>query len=185
MCSASPGCASRRPGAVFALWRRPWREFARLDRQGRRTLVAWGLVLAVMNCCFYLSIARLPLGPVAAIEFLPVIALAAAGARTVRNGLALALAVTGVYLLTDVRFEGEPVGIAFAFANAVLFALYIVLGHRVAQRGPVSGIDGLAASMLAATVAVTPIGCPSPKPHPPRLTTADGLTRGPRGTRRV
>jgi len=145
-------------GAVFALWRRPWREFARLDRQGRRTLVAWGLVLAVMNCCFYLSIARLPLGPVAAIEFLPVIALAAAGARTVRNGLALAVAATGVYLLTDVRFEGEPLGIAFAFANAVLFALYIVLGHRVAQRGPVSGIDGLAASMLAATVAVTPIG---------------------------
>ena len=145
-------------GAVFALWRRPWREFARLDRQGRRTLVAWGLVLAVMNCCFYLAIARLPLGTVAAIEFLPVIALAAAGARTVRNGLALALAVTGVYLLTDVRFEGEPLGIAFTFANAVLFALYIVLGHRVAQRGPVSGIDGLAASMLAATVAVTPIG---------------------------
>ena len=145
-------------GAVFALWRRPWREFARLDRQGRRILVAWGLVLAVMNCCFYLSIARLPLGPVAAIEFLPVIALAAAGARTVRNGLALAVAATGVYLLTDVRFEGEPLGIAFAFANAVLFALYIVLGHRVAQRGPVSGIDGLAASMLAATVAVTPIG---------------------------
>jgi inner membrane transporter RhtA len=145
-------------GAVFALWRRPWRAFARLDCQGRRTLVAWGLVLAVMNCCFYLSIARLPLGTVAAIEFLPVIALAAAGARTVRNALALALTASGVYLLTDVRFEGEPVGIAFAFVNAVLFALYIVLGHRVAQHGPASGIDGLAASMLVATVAVTPIG---------------------------
>src|SRR5262249_19784262 len=78
--------------------------------------------------------------------------------RTVRNGLALALAATGVYLLTDVRFEGEPVGIAFAFANAVLFALYIVLGHRLAQHGPESGIVGLAASMLVATVAVTPIG---------------------------
>jgi inner membrane transporter RhtA len=144
--------------AVFALWRRPWRAFARLDRQGRHTLVAWGVVLAIMNCCFYVSIDRLPLGTVAAIEFLPVIVLAAAAARTARNALALALAVAGVYLLTDVRLEGEPVGVAFAFANAVLFALYIVLGHRVAQRGQAGGIDGLAASMLVAAAVVTPVG---------------------------
>src|SRR5215218_6375470 len=87
---------------VFALWRRPWRAFAALDREGRRLLLAWGAVLAVMNACFYVAIARLPLGTVAAIEFLPVIALAALGARTPRNAAALALAVPGVYLLTDV-----------------------------------------------------------------------------------
>jgi inner membrane transporter RhtA len=39
-----------------------------------------------MNACFYLAIARLPLGTVAAIEFLPVIALAAFGVRTGRSG---------------------------------------------------------------------------------------------------
>ena len=118
---------------VFALWRRPWRAYARMSASARRTVIAWGAVLAVMNACFYLAIDRLPLGTVAAIEFLPVIALAALGARTPRNGLALALAVTGVYLLTDVRLEGEPLGVALALANAVLFALYIVLGHRVAR----------------------------------------------------
>jgi inner membrane transporter RhtA len=144
--------------AVFALWRRPWRAFARLDRASRRTLLAWGAVLAVMNACFYLAIDRLPLGTVAAIEFLPVIALAALGARTPRNGVALLLAVAGVYLLTDVRLEAEPLGVALAAANAVLFAVYIVLGHRVAQGGAASGIDGLAASMLIALVVVTPIG---------------------------
>jgi inner membrane transporter RhtA len=143
--------------AVFALWRRPWRPFARLDARGRRTLVAWGGVLAVMNACFYLAIDRLPLGTVAAIEFLPVIALAALGTRTLRNAAALALAVGGVYLLTDVRLEGEPVGVALALANALLFALYIVLGHRVAQGDGIGGIDGLAASMLVALVVVTPI----------------------------
>ena len=142
--------------AVFALWRRPWRPFARLDGRGRRTLLAWGGVLAVMNACFYLAIDRLPLGTVAAIEFLPVIALAALGTRTPRNAAALALAVGGVYLLTDVRLEGEPLGVALALANALLFALYIVLGHRVAQ-GDGIGIDGLAASMLVALVVVTPI----------------------------
>jgi inner membrane transporter RhtA len=144
--------------AVFALWRRPWQAFARLDREARRTLAAWGAVLAVMNACFYLAIDRLPLGTVAAIEFLPVVALAALGARTPRNGAALALAVGGVFLLTDVQLEGEPLGVALALLNAVLFAAYVVLGHRVAQRGGAAGIDGLGAAMLVALVVVTPIG---------------------------
>jgi inner membrane transporter RhtA len=143
---------------VFALWRRPWRVLRSLDADGRRTLAAWGAVLAFMNCCFYEAISRLPLGTVAAIEFLPVIALAALGARTPRNAGALALAVPGVYLLTDVQLAGEPLGVALAFANAGLFALYIVLGHRVAQRGPGGGVDGLAAAMLIALVVVTPLG---------------------------
>jgi inner membrane transporter RhtA len=142
---------------VLGLWRRPWRTFGALDRSGRRLLLGWGAVLALMNCCFYLAIDRLPLGTVAAIEFLPVIALAALGTRTARNGLAIALAVPGVYLLCDVRLAGEPLGVALAFANAVLFALYIVLAHRVARHGAVSGLDGLAASMLVAAVVVTPL----------------------------
>ena len=144
--------------AVFALWRRPWRLVGRMDRRSRWTFVAWGTVLAVMNACFYLAIDRLPLGTVAAIEFLPVVALAVLGARSGRNVAALALAVGGVYLLTDVRLDGEPLGVALALANALLFAAYIVLGHRVAQGQQVSGIDGLAASMLIALVVVTPIG---------------------------
>jgi inner membrane transporter RhtA len=145
-------------GAVFAVWRRPWRRIRGLRAGTWRLVLAFGLVLAAMNACFYLAIDRLPLGTVAAIEFLPVIALAALGARTARNGLALALAVAGVYLLTDVRLEGESVGVAFAFANAGLFALYIVLAHRVARSPNAGRIDGLAAAMLAATVAITPVG---------------------------
>jgi inner membrane transporter RhtA len=143
---------------IFAIWRRPWRAFARLDSEGRRLLVQWGAVLAVMNACFYEAIDKLPLGTVAAIEFLPVIALAALGARTPRNATALALAVPGVYLLTDVQLAGEPLGVAFAAANAALFALYIALAHRVARHEAIAGIDGLAAAMLLALVVVTPIG---------------------------
>src|SRR5829696_1437093 len=112
---------------VLCAWRRPWRLLH------GRTLLALGAVLAVMNCCFYLAIDRLALGTVAAIEFLPVIALAAAGARTRRNAAALALAVAGVYALTGVRLGGEPLGFVLAFANAGLFALYIVLSHRVSR----------------------------------------------------
>jgi len=143
--------------AIFAIWRRPWRTLRGLDRSGRLLLAGWGATLATMNACFYTAIDRLPLGTVAAIEFLPVIALAALGARTVRNALALALAVGGVYLLTDVQLAVEPVGIAFAFANAILFALYIVLADRVAKHPAVGGIDGLAAAMLLALVCITPV----------------------------
>ncbi len=142
---------------IFALWRRPWRAFAGLDREGRRILVAWGAVLAGMNCCFYVAIDRLPLGTVAAIEFLPVIVLAALGARTPRNAVALLLAVPGVYLLTGVRFEGEPLGVALAFVNAGLFALYIVLAHRLSRIPGIGRIDGLAAAILVAAVCVTPL----------------------------
>jgi inner membrane transporter RhtA len=144
-------------GAVFALWRRPWRALRAADRETRRLVVALGLVFAVMNSCFYVAIDRLPLGTVAAIEFLPVIGLAAIGARTFRNAVALALAVPGVYVLTDVRLEGEPLGVAFAFANAALFALYIVLAHRISRSTALGRIDGLAAAMLVATIAITPI----------------------------
>jgi inner membrane transporter RhtA len=142
---------------IFALWRQPWRTLRRLDHDGRALLLAWGSVLAVMNCCFYTAIDRLPLGTVAAIEFLPVIGLAALGVHSRRNVAALALAVTGVYLVTDVRLAAEPVGLVFAFANAGLFATYIVLADRVAKHPAVTGIDGLAASMLIAAVVVTPI----------------------------
>ena len=143
---------------IFAIWRRPWRALLAQDRDGRRLLLAWGAVLAVMNACFYTAIDRLPLGTVAAIEFLPVIALAALGARTPRNAAALALAVPGVYLLTDVQISAQPLGLVFAFANALLFATYIVLADRVAKRPGLSGIDGLAASMLIAALVVTAIG---------------------------
>ncbi len=149
---------------VFAAWRRPWRSFASLRWSDRWVLAALGTVLALMNVSFYLAIARLPLGTVGAIEFLGPIALAALGARTARNLLALALAVCGVYLLADVRLAGQPVGFALAFANCALFVLYIVLAHRIAQRGPGAGVDGLGAAMLIALLVVTPIGAAGAAP---------------------
>src|SRR5579859_3259183 len=91
---------------VLGAWRRPWRTLRRADPNTVRLLLALAAVLAAMNGCFYEAIARLPLSTVSAIEFLPVIALAAVGARSPRNGAALVLAVAGVYVLIDVRLRG-------------------------------------------------------------------------------
>ena len=54
--------------AIFAAWRRPWREFGAWSVPQRRTLLALGVVLGLMKVRFYLAIARLPLGTVGAIE---------------------------------------------------------------------------------------------------------------------
>jgi inner membrane transporter RhtA len=143
---------------VFALWRRPWRIIAGQSWAQRRTLLALGLVLGLMNASFYLAIARLPLSTVGAIEFIGPILLAVLGARTPRNLAALALAAAGGWILTDVRFGGEPLGYLFAFANCVLFMLYVVLGHRIAQDGDTASIDRLGMAMLIALVAVSPLG---------------------------
>jgi inner membrane transporter RhtA len=143
---------------IFALWRRPWHSFLALDREGRLLIVGLGAVFAAMNACFYVSIDRLPLATVAAIEFIGPIVLALGAARVGRNFAAVVAAAAGVYLLTHVRVLGEPVGVAFACANAGLFTVYIVLAHRVARRSVLGGIDGLAAAMLFAFVFVSPIG---------------------------
>src|SRR6266545_4143191 len=119
---------------IFAAWRRPWRAFLALDRGGQLLIAALGAVFAVMNACFYISIDRLPLATVAAIEFIGPIALALIGARVGRNFAAVLAAAGGVYLLTHVQLGGEPVGVGFAFTNAALFTAYIVLAHRVARR---------------------------------------------------
>src|SRR5437016_6583999 len=146
---------------VFAAWKRPWHLFAELDAGQRRTVVALGFVLAIMNVCFYLAIDRLPLATVGTIEFLGPIVLAAVGGRTMRNLAALLLACGGVFLLTSVRISGEPIGYIFAFANCALFVLYILLGHRIAASGGRGGVERLAMAMVVASIVITPIGLKS------------------------
>lgn len=155
---------------VFAAWRRPWRLLRVAGQAQRRLFIGLGTVLAAMNSLFYLAVDRLPLSTVGAIEFLGIILLAATGARSGRNVLALLLTVAGVAVLTDVRVAGQPWGFVFAFGNCIGFMLYVVLGHRIATTtpdgagrtdplaAPMSGIDQLGAAMLIAAVVATPVG---------------------------
>ena len=164
--------------AVFAAWRRPWRLIRSMSTRARFTLLQLGIVLAAMNAFFYLAIDRLPLGTVGAIEFLGPLGLAALGVRSRRNLVALVLAMGGVYLLTDIRIAGEPLGFVFAFANAALFVGYVVLGHRIAEDGGGAGIDRLGLAMLVAAVAIAPAGLAGALPtfsEPPLLLAGIGV----------
>jgi inner membrane transporter RhtA len=143
---------------VFALWSRPWRTLADAGRAERTLLVAMGACLAAMNASFYLAIAHLPLGLVAAIEFAGTIAVALHGLRSRRNHIALALAAAGVVVLTEVRWSSDPLGLAWALLNSVLFMAYIVLGHRIADGGAGRGVRRLGAAMAMAFLFVMPVG---------------------------
>jgi inner membrane transporter RhtA len=144
--------------ALFALLRRPWRLFLALHRRDQYRIIAFGLVLAAMNSCFYLSISVLPLGTVGAIEFLGPILLAVSQFRTVRNFVSLALAVTGVYFLTRIEIKNALVGYFFAFANCALFMLYVSIGHAIASSGVIAGADAIGSAMLIAMMTIIPIG---------------------------
>ncbi|MGZ3499541.1 MAG: EamA family transporter [Vulcanimicrobiaceae bacterium] len=150
---------------IFAIWRRPWRSV--FDRQRCWIIVQLGAVLAAMNLFFYFAVNQLPLSTVGAIEFLGTVIVAANGCRTLRNIVALALTGLGVIAITQIRLSGQPIGFACAFANCILFMLYIILGHRIAsgsvaegnyENMPVNNIDQLGASMLVAMAVITPFG---------------------------
>ena len=144
--------------AVFALFRKPWWVFLALNRRDQRRLIAFGVVLATMNSCFYLSISVLPLGTVGAIEFLGPIILAVSQFRTARNFVSLGLAVAGVYFLTRIEIKHALIGYLFAFANCALFMLYVSIGHTIASSGVVAGSDAIGSAMLVAMITIIPIG---------------------------
>jgi len=145
---------------ALAAWRRPWRR--RWTARRLALSAAFGAALAGMNLAFYEAIDRIPLGTAVAIEFAGPIAVAAIGSRTRRDWAALALGAAGVLLLADVQVSGSALGVGLALLAGLLWALYIILGHRVSEAG--DGVDGLAAGMAFGVVAIAPLAAPAAAP---------------------
>ena len=143
---------------IFAPWTRPWRLIREATPTGMALILGLGICLAVMNTAFYLALNRLPMSLVATMEFVGTIGVALYGLRTLRNLGALALAVAGVFLLIGIRWSSDPVGLFWSFLNASLFVGYIILGHRIAERGASGGIERLGAAMSVAFLIIMPIG---------------------------
>jgi inner membrane transporter RhtA len=143
---------------IFAPYTKPWSSIRGADGQTRLLLLGLGVCLAVMNMAFYLALERLPMSLVAAMEFVGTIGVALFGLRSLRNVLALLLAVLGVFVLIDIKWSTDSVGLLWSGLNAALFVGYIVLGHRVAQGGAGSGVERLGAAMAIAFIVVLPIG---------------------------
>ena len=133
-----------------------WRPSLRVGRRALPVVLAYGLVLAIMNICFYQAIARIPLGIAVTIEFLGPLAVALFGSRRWLDGLWALLAAGGVVLLTETRGELSLAGFLFALAAAVCWGVYILVSAALGSRTGDGG--GLALAMVVATMVAAPVG---------------------------
>jgi inner membrane transporter RhtA len=148
--------------AIFLLaWRRPWRA-----PWTRRTLAAsalFGIVLGAMNLLFYVAISYLPLGTAVSLEYLGPVAVAAIAGRGVRVRVALGLALLGVVSIGGLGLDwsdpGTGVGVLFAVLAGAAWAVYILLGRRIAAGR--DGLTSLAAGMAVAAVVYAPVAAPT------------------------
>jgi inner membrane transporter RhtA len=133
-----------------------WRQQRRWTRDDVAAAAVFGVATALMNLFFYLAIDRIALGKSVVMEFIGPIAVAAALTRTRRNTVALVLAVAGVLLLSGVEISTEPLGLLFILGASTMWALYIVLGRRVASLD--RGLSGLGVGLAIGAVAIAPFG---------------------------
>jgi inner membrane transporter RhtA len=127
----------------------------------RRQLVAagvFGIATALMNTFFYLAIDRVDLGKAVTIEFIGPIAVAAVATRSWRNAVALLFAIAGVVVLGQGEIDGNAIGLLFILLASTMWAVYIVVGSKVAQLD--RGVAGLGIGLAIGSLVMTPVGAP-------------------------
>lgn len=142
---------------MLMLFWRPWRK--RWASTDLPLLALYGVNLGAMNLLFYGALQTIPFGLAVALEFTGPLAVAVLSSRKPLDYLWVLLALAGLGLILPWPGATDPLnplGMALALAAGACWALYIVVGQRVAAKhGPVATPIG----MLFAALAVTPIGC--------------------------
>jgi inner membrane transporter RhtA len=139
---------------LVAIWRPRLRGRPLADL---RLAVTFGVALGVMNLSIYSAMDRIPLGVAVTIEFAGPMAVAVLGSRRPLDLLWVALAATGIVLLTDPGGGSlNSTGVMFALLAATMWAFYILLAERTGRVFP--GGSGLAVAMVAGAVVIAPPG---------------------------
>lgn len=126
------------------------------SRAALGSCVALGVILAVMNTLFYIGISRIPLGVAVTIEFWGPLSVAVLGSRRWLDLVWVALAAAGIYILAGGRLTADDaVGVAAVFAAGFCWALYIVVGGRLALYWPDG--RGLTLAMVVAALVSLPV----------------------------
>ncbi|UQS21601.1 EamA family transporter [Amycolatopsis thermalba] len=133
-----------------------WRPVLRMGRRALPVVLAYGVVLGVMNLTFYQALARIPQGIAVTIEFLGPLAVALAGSRRWMDVLWAMVAAGGVVLLAETRGDLSMLGIVFALIAGACWGLYILLSASLGKRTEEG--KGLALGMAVAAVAAMPAG---------------------------
>lgn len=126
-------------------------------------VVAFGVVLGLMNASFYGALSHLPIGVAVTVEFLGPLVLAAVLSRRFRDLAAILAAGVGVVLISEAfsvpLASLSWLGLALAMSAGAFWAAYIVLSGKVGESFP--RLDGLALAMSVATLVVLPLGVSS------------------------
>ena len=133
-----------------------WRPSLRLERRAWTVVCGYGAVLGLMNLCFYLALARIPLGITVTIEFLGPLAVALAGSRRWLDVLWALLAAGGVFLIMEGGGTFDLVGFLFALGAGICWGLYILLGVALGRHTRQG--NGLALGMAIAALVAVPVG---------------------------
>ncbi|MBH5333418.1 EamA family transporter [Streptomyces pactum] len=133
-----------------------WRPSLRMNRRTWTVVLAYGVVLGLMNLCFYLALARIPLGIAVTIEFLGPLGVALAGSRRWLDAFWALLAAAGVVLMMEGRGDLNLAGFLLALAAGACWGLYILLGAALGRH--TSEGDGLALGMAVAALMAVPFG---------------------------
>ncbi|MEU2060872.1 EamA family transporter [Streptomyces sp. NPDC013455] len=133
-----------------------WRPSPRLDRRTWTVVLGYGVTLGLMNLCFYLALARIPLGIAVTVEFLGPLTVALAGSRRWLDAFWALLAAGGVALLMEGRGGLDLAGLLFALAAGTCWGLYILVGAALG-RHTTEG-EGLALGMAVAALVAVPFG---------------------------
>lgn len=155
----APGTTALRLGlsaVMLCIVARPWRTLP--DRAHLRVILIYGVALGTMNFVFFTALSRIPLGIAVGLEFTGPLAVALFASRRRLDLLWLALAVIGVVCLLPIAPTAQrldAVGVAFALAAGVCWALYIVYGQKA---GRAHGHHASTWGLLIAAALITPIG---------------------------
>ncbi len=130
-------------------------KFDKNVRENISLLLLYGVVLALMNWCFYEAIARIPLGIAVTIEFMGPLLVAAISSRRRLEFLWIAIALFGILILTpNIGDELDPIGVMFAICAGTAWGGFILISKKVNQALP--GSDGLAIGMIFASIFMFP-----------------------------
>jgi inner membrane transporter RhtA len=134
---------------ILGLFFRP--NLGAIYRQQPCVVTLFALAMAASTVCFYMAVARIPLGIAIAIEFIGPLGVAVLHSRSWRDRLWVLIAAVSIALfMPDIGVSLDVWGVIAALCAAFFWGMYIVVSQRAGQILP--GFDGLVAGVVLAAL---------------------------------
>jgi len=154
----APGTSALRVGFSAVLLLLLWRSWRwPLSRADAVTVLIYGTAIGLMNFLFYMAISTIPFGIAVAIQMSGPLTVVVLSSRRSIDFVWTGCALLGLGLLLPLRADAplDSVGVMYALAAGVSWALYIVFGKRA---GHLHAGQSVSLGLAVAALVVVPIG---------------------------